>query len=71
LSQSEFLHELGRRNVCVHYDVEEFEADLRTLEKLSANSKTMTIVSDTSAITSLLQIKRTELLAQLYGASRS
>jgi predicted HTH domain antitoxin len=34
ISQSEMLHELGRRGVCVHYDVEEFEADLRTLEKL-------------------------------------
>jgi predicted HTH domain antitoxin len=34
ISQSEFLRELGRRGICVHYDVEEFEQDLQTLEKL-------------------------------------
>ena len=34
VSQSEFLHELGRHGRCVHYDLEEFEADVRTLEKL-------------------------------------
>jgi predicted HTH domain antitoxin len=34
LSQSDFLHELGRRGVCVHYDVEEFEQDLQTLTRL-------------------------------------
>jgi predicted HTH domain antitoxin len=33
VSQSEFLHALGHRGVCVHYDLEEFEADVRTLEK--------------------------------------
>lgn len=34
ISQSEFLHELGRHGICVHYDVNEFESDLRTLENL-------------------------------------
>ena len=34
LNQSQFLHELGRHGVCVHYDVQEFESDLRTLERL-------------------------------------
>lgn len=34
ISQSEFLHALGRHGVGVNYDVTEFEADLRTLEKL-------------------------------------
>ena len=34
ISQSELLHELGRRGVCVHYDVQEFEQDLQTLERL-------------------------------------
>lgn len=34
LSQTEFLRELGRRGICVHYDVEEFEQDLQTLQKL-------------------------------------
>ena len=32
VSQTEFLKELGSRGICVHYDVEEFEQDLRTLE---------------------------------------
>ena len=34
VSQSVFLHELGRHGVGVHYDVPEFEEDLRTLAKL-------------------------------------
>jgi predicted HTH domain antitoxin len=34
VSQSEFLHALGRHGVSVHYDVTEFEEDLRTLGKL-------------------------------------
>lgn len=34
ISQSEFLHALGQRGVCVHYDVADFEQDLLTLEKL-------------------------------------
>ena len=34
MSQSEFLHALGRHGVCVHYDVAEFEQDLATLQKL-------------------------------------
>lgn len=35
VSQSEFLQALGRHDVCVHYDVAEFEQDLQTLEKLN------------------------------------
>ena len=34
MSQSAFLHELGRRGICIHYDVAEFEQDLQTLEQL-------------------------------------
>lgn len=34
ISQSEFLQALGRHGVSVNYDVAEFEADMRTLEKL-------------------------------------
>ncbi|HEX4350402.1 MAG TPA: UPF0175 family protein [Verrucomicrobiae bacterium] len=34
VSQSEFLHALGRHGVSVNYDVTEFEDDLRTLKKL-------------------------------------
>ena len=32
MTQSEFLKELGRRGIPVHYDVEDFRADLRALE---------------------------------------
>jgi predicted HTH domain antitoxin len=34
VSQSEFLHALGRHGVSVNYDVAEFEDDLRTMKKL-------------------------------------
>ena len=34
VSQTQLLKELGRRGICVHYDVEEFEQDLGTLEAL-------------------------------------
>jgi predicted HTH domain antitoxin len=36
MTQSEFLKELGRRGIPVHYDVEDFRADLHTLESLKA-----------------------------------
>lgn len=34
VSQSEFLHALGRHGVNVKYDISEFEDDLKTLAKL-------------------------------------
>ncbi len=34
INQTQFLHELGRRGICIHYDVAELEEDLKTLEKL-------------------------------------
>ncbi len=34
LDQTRFLKELGRRGLCIHYDVKEFEEDLKTLESL-------------------------------------
>mgnify|MGYP001209267432 CR=1 FL=1 len=34
LSQTQFLHELGRRRICIHYGVAEFEQDLETLDTL-------------------------------------
>jgi predicted HTH domain antitoxin len=34
VSQSDFLHALGRHGVNVNYDVAEFEEDLRTLGEL-------------------------------------
>lgn len=33
-SQAEFMRELGRRKIAMHYDLEDFEEDLRTLEQL-------------------------------------
>ena len=30
----EFQQELAKREICVHYDVEDFQADLETLRKL-------------------------------------
>lgn len=34
LTQSDFQHELGRRGIPIHYDVEDLRADLRTLAAL-------------------------------------
>jgi predicted HTH domain antitoxin len=34
LPQAEFLKELGRRGIPIHYDVEDFAADLKTLAAL-------------------------------------
>jgi predicted HTH domain antitoxin len=34
VSQSEFLRELGRRGICVHYGVPDLEQDLQTLNDL-------------------------------------
>ncbi|HEY1663964.1 MAG TPA: UPF0175 family protein [Verrucomicrobiae bacterium] len=34
VSQTQFLQELGRHGICVHYDLAELEEDLQTLEKL-------------------------------------
>ena len=34
ISQSEFLHELGRRGISVNYGVEDFQEDLKTVEWL-------------------------------------
>ena len=31
VSQTEFLRELGRHGICIHYGLEDFEQDLRTL----------------------------------------
>ena len=34
LTQLDFQRELGRRGICVHYDIEDLQADLRTLAAL-------------------------------------
>ncbi|MCW5550969.1 MAG: UPF0175 family protein [Verrucomicrobiae bacterium] len=36
LSQADFLRELGRRRIPLHYGSEELAADLRTVESLAA-----------------------------------
>jgi perosamine synthetase len=36
LAQSEFLRELGRRNISIHYGSDELAEDLRTVDALSA-----------------------------------
>ncbi|NJL38130.1 MAG: UPF0175 family protein [Leptolyngbyaceae cyanobacterium RM2_2_4] len=33
LNLIEFRQELARRNICVHYDVEDLQADLKTLQE--------------------------------------
>jgi predicted HTH domain antitoxin len=33
-SQTHFLHELGKRGICVNYSLEDLERDLRTIEAL-------------------------------------
>ena len=30
----QFQHELNQREICVHYDLEELEEDIQTLQKL-------------------------------------
>jgi len=35
LSQGQFLKELGKRKIVIHYDIEEFDKDLATLVKLN------------------------------------
>jgi len=32
VSQTQFLHELGRHGVCIHYGVGDLEQDLKTLD---------------------------------------
>jgi predicted HTH domain antitoxin len=34
ITQSDFQRELGRRGISMHYDVEDFRADMRTLANL-------------------------------------
>ncbi len=34
LSQTDMMHELGRRNICMNYGVEDFEQDLKMVDVL-------------------------------------
>lgn len=36
LSQAEFLRELGRRRIPIHYGIDELKEDLKTVEALSS-----------------------------------
>ena len=35
LSQTQFLKELGKRKIPIHYDIEDFKKDLETIENLN------------------------------------
>jgi predicted HTH domain antitoxin len=37
LNQTEFMRELGRRKIPLHYDIADFEEDLRTLANLRSS----------------------------------
>jgi len=34
ISQTQFLHELSKRNICVNYSMEDLEHDLKTIDAL-------------------------------------
>jgi predicted HTH domain antitoxin len=34
LTVIEFQHELGKRGLCINYDVEEFQSDIQTLQSM-------------------------------------
>ena len=35
----DFMHELGRRGICINYSVEDFEQDLKTLDSLNGERR--------------------------------
>jgi predicted HTH domain antitoxin len=37
LSQTQFLKELGKRQIPIHYEIEDFEKDLKTIENLNSD----------------------------------
>lgn len=39
ISQTQFLHELGKRNICVNYRLEDLQHDLRMIEVLHPDLK--------------------------------
>ena len=36
---ADFLHELGKRGICLNYGVEDFEHDMRVLEELETKQR--------------------------------
>jgi len=60
----EFHRILGRREIPIHYDVEDFEADIKTM---GGTRPPMTVVSDSSAPVCLAAIGRLSILQELYG----
>lgn len=39
MSQTQFLHELGKRNICVNYGLDDLQHDLRMIEVLHPELK--------------------------------
>ena len=39
ISQTQFLHELGKRNICVNYGLEDLQHDLRMIDVLHPELK--------------------------------
>lgn len=39
VSSSDFLHEMGRRGICIHYNVEDAEHDMRMADALASKSR--------------------------------
>jgi predicted HTH domain antitoxin len=39
ISYTDFMHELGKRGICMNYGIEDFEHDMRVLDELAAKKK--------------------------------
>jgi predicted HTH domain antitoxin len=40
ISYTDFMHELGKRDICLNYTVEDIEHDMRMVDELAANVAT-------------------------------
>jgi predicted HTH domain antitoxin len=63
MSPPEFQRLLANRRIPIHYGVEDFEQDLRTLRQMGPS---LIVISDTSPILNLALIRRLDLLVRLY-----
>jgi len=63
MSPREFQRLLANRRIPIHYGVEDFEQDLRTLRQMGPS---LIVISDTSPILNLALIRRLDLLVRLY-----
>lgn len=67
MNQLNFQQLLASRNICIHYDVEDLQQDIQTLQALGKIwLNNLIIVSNTSPITSLAAVGQLDLLKQLY-----